>query len=618
MGLVLDERYRIDEHIAHGGMASVYAGHDVRLNRAVAIKVVHPHLAQDAAFAARFIAEAQQAARINHPNVVAVHDQGVDAGRAFIVMELVRGSSVRFLLRHIGRLSAPQALALLAPVCAGLAAAHAAGIVHRDIKPENILIGDDGRVKVTDFGLARAADDVGAGFTGIGALAGTAGYLSPEYVVGVATTARSDVYALGIVAFELLTGRLPFIGENPVQVALAHSQQHVPTPCQFVADIPTSVAEMVLRAAALDPTQRFADAAELGAEIRQLRGTLPAPDPLPRPRTQRDDPGLLGEPTRVEHNPTRVLDSSARKHSARDVRSRVRRPTRLRTRLLGVVLAATLTGVGAYAWPVLSPVAVPDVRGDSAVAATTTLRAAGFAQIRITREYSRDVTEANVISTTPAMGTRVKRSSTITVVVSRGVKRITIPRLVAVSAEQASQQLIALGASVGANLSRFDDTVPVGHVITTTPAPGVTISVDSAVTLIVSKGPAPVPIPNVVRMNAERARTVLTRAQLRVTETTVFSDAVAAGIVISTLPAAGSEVSRGTSVAVTISRGPQKFEIPNLRLVSERSAVQRLKALGMNVRIVYPAGRNFGKVVGQSVKAGTRVPRGTRITLTVV
>ena len=238
VGLTLDGRYRLDAHLAHGGMASVYAGHDLRLDRAVAVKVLHPHLAQDSAFAARFIAEAKQAARINHPNVVAVHDQGMDADRAFIVMELVRGHSVRALLRATGVLTAQQALALLAPVCAGLAAAHAAGVVHRDIKPENILISEDGRVKVTDFGLARAADDAGPGLTGVGALAGTAGYLSPEYVEGRPTDPRSDVYALGIVAYELLTGALPFTGENPVQVALAHSRGRVPAPSAIRPGVP--------------------------------------------------------------------------------------------------------------------------------------------------------------------------------------------------------------------------------------------------------------------------------------------------------------------------------------------------------------------------------------------
>ena len=624
VGLTLDGRYRLDAHLAHGGMASVYAGHDLRLDRAVAVKVLHPHLAQDSAFAARFIAEAKQAARINHPNVVAVHDQGMDADRAFIVMELVRGHSVRALLRATGVLTAQQALALLAPVCAGLAAAHAAGVVHRDIKPENILISEDGRVKVTDFGLARAADDAGPGLTGVGALAGTAGYLSPEYVEGRPTDPRSDVYALGIVAYELLTGALPFTGENPVQVALAHSRGRVPAPSAIRPGVPHEVDALVLRATAPDPGDRHPDAAALQADIRAIRAHLPAPEPLPRPRPALDSVTAAGAAvTRVEPTATRVMPQppSGRGRSARtgtNRRARQAKPRRLRSRLIAALMTAVLAGTGAYAWQTLSPTELPDVRGTRATTATSALRDLGFRSIKVERAFSADVPADAVIGTKPAAGQRLRHSQTVTLLVSRGPQRTSVPSLTGLPVAKARAQLTARGLRTESKAAVFDEQVPAGSVITSIPRPGARVDVGSIVTLVASKGPAPVTLADVRGKDAAAAASLLTGSGLEVRRTTAFSDTVASGRVVSTSPAAGVQVPRGSTVSMVVSRGPQRVTVPNLRMVAERKAVATLRGLGLEVRVVYPAGRNFNKVVGQSVKAGMRVPRGTVITLTVV
>ncbi|MBU6212975.1 MAG: Stk1 family PASTA domain-containing Ser/Thr kinase [Actinomycetales bacterium] len=620
VGLTLDGRYRLDAHLAHGGMASVYSAHDLRLDRAVAVKILHPHLGQDAAFAARFIAEAKQAARINHPNVVAVHDQGMDSGRAFIVMELVRGHSVRALLRSVGRLSAQQALALLAPVSAGLAAAHLAGVVHRDIKPENILISEDGRVKVTDFGLARAADDAGPGLTGVGALAGTAGYISPEYVEGQPTDQRSDVYALGIVLFELLTGKVPYTGDNPVQVALAHSRGRVPMPSSSQSDVPPEVDSLVLRATAPDPADRHPDAGAVHGDIRAIRAHLPAPEPLPRPRPGAEDRTPdPGSATHVHPTATRVMPASTvRPGRAGRQRREPKRPTRLRRRLLGALLTAALAGAGVYAWQTFSPVPVPDVRGATAQSATQTLRAAGFTNVRIARDYSADVRADAVIDTAPAAGERRSRSASITVLVSRGAQRTSVPRLTGLTVPQARSQLTARGLLTQAKPAVFDERVPAGSVISSTPGQGARVDVGSTVTVVVSKGPAPVKVADVRRQDAGAAASLLTASGLKVSRATAFSDTVPAGRVIATKPAAGAQMPRGSTVSLVVSRGPKRVEVPNLRMVAERKAVATLRGLGLKVRVVYPAGRNFNKVVGQSVKAGTKVPRGTLITLTVV
>ena len=620
LGATLDNRYRIDSHIAHGGMATVYAGHDIRLDRAVAVKVLHPHLAQDANFAARFIAEARQAARINHPNVVAVHDQGLDGAHAFIVMELVRGQSARALLGSIGRLSPEQALALLTPVATGLAAAHDAGVLHRDIKPENILISDEGRVKLTDFGLARAADDIGPGLTGVGALAGTAAYLSPEYVEGKPSTARSDIYSLGLVGFELLTGAPPFMGENPVQLALAHSRGQVPAPSTKVAGISADVDSVILRATQRDADQRFANADAFANEIRRVRALLPAPTPLPRPRKE-SSPGVGADHTRVQPRATQLLPPTPqqqRKARKATRESHPPRPRRLRRRIVALLLISALSGGGVWAWQTYAPVTVPSVTGSNQSAATGALTEAGFTNVRIIREFSADVPAGSVIRSIPRSGAQQRRQAIITLVISRGAEQVRVPSLTSMPVTEAAAQIAALGLRLGKEESRFDEQIPKGSLITTNPKPGIKVNVGSDVTFIVSKGPAPVAVPAVRGVEATTARTRIQSAGLLVTLTDSFSDTVAKGRVMSVSPAVGQLVPKGSTVTLTVSKGPALVTVPNLRLKSEKSAIATLTSLGLKVRVRAPAGRNFNKVVGQSVKAGVRIPRGTTITLTVV
>lgn len=619
LGATLDNRYRINSHIAHGGMATVYAGHDIRLDRAVAVKVLHPHLAQDSNFATRFIAEARQAARINHPNVVAVHDQGLDGAHAFIVMELVRGQSARALLRGAGKLTPEQALALLTPVATGLAAAHEAGVLHRDIKPENILISDEGRVKLTDFGLARAADDIGPGFTGVGALAGTAAYLSPEYVEGKPSTARSDIYSLGLVGFELLTGAPPFIGENPVQLALAHSRGQVPAPSSKVSGISADVDSIILHATQRDADQRCANAEAFLSDIRRVRALLPAPTPLPRPRTEPSEVG--GDNTRVQPRPTQLLPATPKRQRQAPKtprESRPPRPRRLRRRIAALLFISALAGGGVWAWQTFAPVTVPGVAGSNQSAATATLTEAGFTQVRVIREFSADVPAGSVIRSIPGSGAQQRRQALITLVISRGAEQVRVPSLASMPVADAAAQISALGLNIGKQESRFDEQVPKGSVITTSPKPGINVNVGSDVTVIVSKGPAPVAVPAVRGVDAATATTRLTAAGFLVTRTESFNDTVTKGRVVSVSPGVGQLLPKGSTVTLTVSKGPALVTVPNLRLKSEKAAIASLKSLGLKVRVRAPAGRNFNKVVGQSVKAGTRIPRGTTVTLTVV
>ena len=274
VGRVLDGRYRVGSRLARGGMATVYEAHDSRLDRVIALKVMHASLADDDEFVSRFIREAHSAARLSHPNVVAVYDQGADQGHVFLAMELVRGRTLRDLIREHGHLSPRQSLEVLEPVLAALGAAHQAGIIHRDVKPENVLISDDGRIKVADFGLARAVTGHTSHTTASGVLMGTVAYLSPEQVERGVADPRSDVYATGILLYEMLTGLKPYDGETAIQVAYRHVHDDVPPPSQLVPSTPAELDALVARATSRDPEKRPADARKMLAEVSTTRRLL--------------------------------------------------------------------------------------------------------------------------------------------------------------------------------------------------------------------------------------------------------------------------------------------------------------------------------------------------------
>ncbi|NDB17866.1 MAG: serine/threonine-protein kinase, partial [Actinobacteria bacterium] len=446
VGDLLEGRYRIDAHIAFGGMATVYRGHDVRLNRPVAIKIVYPHLA--ASFSDDVVVEARQAARISHPNVVTVHDVGVSEGQPFIIMELITGHSARDLLSTAGPLTAAQACALLQPVAAGLAAAHAAGVVHGDLKPENILIGDDGRVKITDFGLARAAHADGRGLTVAGALVGTPAYLSPEYVKGEGRTVAGDVYALGIIAYELVVGTPPFVGAHPLQVVLARTDEQVPAPSESVA-CAEGYDRLVVAATAMDPGARTPSATAFAEDVRQLRRHLPPPAPLPR-IVGKNNP--QNQPTEYELRATSVLPAARdrsrgrpdRAESADSARRRSRRPAKERRprRLRRFLVFALFLGLLAGAVEVYGHRPTPDVAGLSQAAAATAVREAGFFRTTVTRVFA-DLPAGEVVDVVPSG--RQFLWQDIVVRVSRGPRTVTVPDVTGLTVARARRALTAAG-----------------------------------------------------------------------------------------------------------------------------------------------------------------------------
>ena len=619
VGDMLEDRYRIDAHIAFGGMATVYRGHDVRLNRAVAIKIIYPHLA--ARFSEDVVAEARQAARISHPNVVTVHDFGVSNGQPFIVMELITGHSVRDLLSASGRLSAAQACALLQPAAAGLAAAHAAGVVHGDLKPENILISDDGRVKITDFGLARATYADGRGLTVAGALVGTPAYLSPEYVQGKGRTVIGDVYALGIIAYELVVGTPPFLGPHPLQVALARTDTQVPAP-SLAQPCAQGYDQLVLAATEMDPLTRTHSASAFADAVRTLRRDLPPPAPLPRIAGTSD---RQEQPTQVELRPTSVLPTGPKRARRGDgataaTRGSKRRgdkvdgghkPRRLRRFLLVLVALAALIGAG----QIYALRQTPDVAGMTESAAVAAVRDQGFFRIGVTLVYA-DAPEGTALDTAPTG--RHYLWQAIAVNVSRGPRTITVPAVLGLTAAQARRKLSAVGVSDVSTSLSFSEQVPSGQVMSSNPRAGTVVRSGSAVSLTISKGREPIPVPDVVNLRQDTATARLGAVRLAPEIQREFNDTVERGRVIRQSPTAPSTLFRGDQVTIVISRGPRLVTVPSVYKLKAEQAVAQLRALGLRVSVDRPFGSPYGRVVKQSIKAGATVAVGSTVVLTVV
>ncbi len=663
VGRMLDGRYLVEGRIARGGMATVYVGVDRRLERRVALKVMHAHLADDEQFTSRFIREARSAARLSHPNVVQVFDQGEDGAVVYLAMEYLRGRTLRAVLTEHGPLDAGQALAVLEPVVDALAAAHREGIVHRDVKPENVIVTDDGRVKVADFGLARAAT---AGTSTVGVLMGTVAYLAPELVLRGVADARGDVYAVGVLLFELVTGSQPFTGDLPVQVAYRHVHEDVPQPSDVVPDLPAALDGLVLAATARDPDERPSDGGALLDLVRTVRGELPRGDLgfLVAGRDRRSDPqrdragddedlpswvtpARDGRPPagrtevvdlRPVTSPTQMLPGLAEleRLRARDARdapvdldadgrlahlARRRRRRGVLTLAAGLVLALVL---GVAAWFLAGPgaaVAVRQVAGLSTAEATGILRGQSF-QVRTQSRFDASVPRGRVLGTDPPAGRRTPRDSTVTLLVSRGPEFVAVPTVSGVPVATARDRLEDAGLTVGRTQQAFDEEVPAGRVIGSTPRPGARARSGTAVVLRVSQGPAPVEVPDLRGTGRRAATSRLSGLGLsgRVTGQAfdTSQNPVAAGAVLSQQPAPGVRLRKGGTVSLVISKGPPLVTVPDVVSRQLADAQAALQAQGFQVQVQEILGGYFNTVRRQEPAAGTRVPRGAVVTLVVV
>jgi eukaryotic-like serine/threonine-protein kinase len=620
IGQVLDGRYRVLSHLADGGMATVYVALDERLDREVALKVMRADLAKDESFVSKFHREARSAAKLSHPNVVAVYDQGEDDGHVFLAMELVTGLTLRQVMQSEGPLTPRAALDIIDPVLQALGAAHSAGLIHRDVKPENVILREDGTVKVADFGLARAiAANTSAAQTGV--LLGTVAYLSPEQVERGTADARSDVYAAGLLLFEMLTGSKAFIGESAIHVAYQHVHSEVPMPSSRVDTVPVELDQLVARASARDPDNRPRDANELLAEVRRARqGLSPAQLDL-RPWV------ALGG----EVNPTMVIPRTevvpdVMSTPAVEVGSSAPRwhpphlgPGRGRAWIL-TLIALVLLAAAALWFLTAGPGAkasVPRVAGATTLVAQRTLARAHL-DSKVVMAFDETVKAGVVLAGDPPAGSTVRRGSTVTLTVSQGPERHGVPQLVGRPQADAEQQVTSSLLAVGVVSQAFSETVPTGQVMSTSPVAGTPLKRSAPVDLVISKGRQPIQLPNWTGQPADAAVTALSRAKLKVDATKQdWSDTVPKGSVISQSPATGT-LFQGDSVTLVVSKGPQLVTVPDVIGRQEGRATSILQNLGFDVQIERAFGGFFGTVRLQSIDPGTQAPKGSTITLTVV
>ncbi len=618
VGRVVDARYRVERRLARGGMATVYEAMDLRLDRTVALKIMHPGLAEDAAFVSRFVREAKSAARLSDPHVVAVYDQGEDGDLVYLVMEYVAGRTVRDVLREYGRLTAEQALTIIDPVLQALDAAHHAGFVHRDVKPENVLLTDDGRVKVADFGLARAISAATSTAATQGLLIGTVAYLSPEQVQRGIADARSDVYGAGILLYEMVTGSVPFAGETPLAVAYQHVNAAVPMPSSIRPGVPAALDAIVARATARDADDRYPSAAAFLAAVREAKRGMPVPRPF---GVSEDQAATLVVPMATAAGVAggaAVTAPVATGNAASKVTPR-RRRRRGWIGLLAVLLVGALVAGGAWVYGAARTVTMPSVVGLTPTAAAAKLTPLGLALDSGTTDYSETVAPGKIIRTDPGPGKPAAQDSTVSAVISKGPERHAVPVVAGMTVADATTALTDASLTVGASTQAYDEKIPVGDVVTTNPAPAAELKRGQPVALVLSKGPAPVKLPSYVGQPADKATSALEKSGMKVTSTSAYSKTVAEGSVVSMTPTAGKTVPKGTTVALVVSKGPPLVTVPSVVDKYEPEAKRILIAAGFKVNAIYPLiATPIDRVLSQSARAGTQLPWGSTITISVV
>ncbi len=599
-------------HLADGGMGSVYVALDERLDRHVALKIMRPDLARDDAFVERFRREARSAARLSHSNIVAVTDQGQDEHYVFIAMELVEGTTLRELIHASAPLSARRTLQITDGILSALAVAHRAGIVHRDVKPENVLLRDDGTVKVVDFGLARAVT-ANTASADASVIFGTAAYLSPEQVDSGRASERSDVYTVGLLVFEMLSGVKAFPGDSPIHVAYQHVHGQVPRASDAVPTVPLVLDEFIAQATDTDPAQRPADAAEMLEHLDAVRDSLQPEelDAVPE-REDRDEDIDVAHTCKLGNDDTHALghyDGSPAPPYAR---------RRALVAVVGaLVLALIATGVWAFAAGPLANEQIPDVAGKQQGVAISALQGAHL-DTAVREVYSETVPEGSVIGTQPAAGQKVRRSASVVLQISRGPERHTVPTITGDTQPQAEAALKAARLTVGPVTSAYSETVPPGRIISSDPGVNDPLKPGSPVALAVSRGRQPITVPSVIGKASKDATDTLNGLGFTVQQDTEqFSDTVVLGEVISQTPASGTGF-RGDSITLVVSKGPQLIAVPDVTGKTSGQAKAQLEALGLKVKVERFFGGLFNDVRATNPTPGTKVRKGSTVTLSVV
>ena len=627
-GELIDNRYLLQRQIASGGMATIYAGLDTRLDRPVAVKIMHAHLANDEAFVSRFIKEAKATAALSHPNIVSIQDQGWNEGgppAVFLVMELVEGSTLRDYLNEKGSLTVEQTFQLITPVLSALSAAHRIGIIHRDIKPENILISKDGRIKVADFGLARNIT-MGQTMTAESSVVlGSVSYLSPEQVQRGVADARSDIYAVGIVLFEMLTGSKPYSGETPIQIAYRHVNDRIPNIQTIKSEIPTSIAELVYEATAPNPDQRPKNAEELLNKLREIQAKI---DPKRRQMSlELDLPPIVNKKNKrgkvsvtsalggikektSQLIATKPINISRPEDSIRTKKRKISRRVR-RNRIIALFLLIVLI-FGSYQILNAGKISVPSLVGMSQGEAKNDLKNLGL-NIQVVEEvFSEDVAKGKIIATKPGGGGKISPAGTVGLIVSKGQERIIVPTLNGLTPDVASGKISDLGLSVGQINESFDMKVASGFVIGTDPKDGSEVRRKSLVNLIVSIGIEQLALPSYVGKGGEQALSELNDLGFDVNVKYSFSDSIFNGQVITQRPERSDLISKGSKIELEISKGSEFVFVPNVLGKNKNDASVDLENLGLKV-----SAKGSGKVNNISPSIGSKVKQGTVITITL-
>jgi beta-lactam-binding protein with PASTA domain/tRNA A-37 threonylcarbamoyl transferase component Bud32 len=629
---LFDGRYRIVRKLGSGGMANVYLAEDEDLGRRVAIKILNERYANDDLFIERFRREAKSAAALSHPNIVSVYDRGEAEGTYYIAMEVIEGRSLKELIMTRGPLPIGQALAYTHEILEALRFAHRHGIIHRDIKPHNTLIGE--RLKVTDFGIARAG---ASQMTEAGSIMGTAQYLSPEQARGAPVTASSDLYSVGIVLYEMLTGKVPFTGDSAIEIAMKHLNDAPKPPSKIRPEIPEELDQVVLRALAKNPEDRYQTAEEFSEDLHRVEAGLPL-----APETADAATALLtGAAIGLEGDGSTEVLSRTAVTRPQDVPPQAPRrppppygpgyydepPRKPRRWLPWLVVALLLAAAGFAGWYAFSwiqdqlaanePVAVPNVVGLKEEAATNLMRQAGFEPV-VERAANPDVEKGRVMDQNPNAGTRIQKGDRVTLLVSTGPPKTSVPDVVGMNYGDAVQTLN--DANLKAKKHDVFSQKPAGQVVDQDPQAGQQVVQGTEVVLDVSKGAKQVPVPNVVGMSQDEATSTLQQAGFQVSSTDAPSDSTPQGVVSDQSPDGGTQADKGSTVTITVSSGPSTTTVPDEVGQEKQVAMDDLKANGFKVKVVSVAVSDPGQeniVQDQDPSGGSQAEPGSTVTIFV-
>jgi serine/threonine-protein kinase len=630
-GNLIDGRYQLLRQMDAGGMATIYEAIDTRLDRRVAVKIMHAHLAQDEQFVERFIREAKAAAALSHPNIVAVQDQGWNQSgipAVFIVMELVDGHTLREYLNERGKIAFADGIKFLLPVLSALGAAHRLGIVHRDVKPENILVSKEGRIKITDFGLAKGAM-IGSTMTAESSvILGSVSYLSPEQVSRGIADSRSDVYSAAITAFEIFTGTKPFEGEEPIQIAFMHVNSRVPRISSLIPEVPKALDDLIFAATSVDPDERPRDCQIFHSQLLAISQALNPAAPqmsleldipiAPMRSKKKKSRGKFAQMTERISLTLPVAAAPGTKETTVQVRERRKVSKRVRRNRWIAAGLAVLLGITTW-WVLIGPgasVKFPSVVGATTEQANSTLTALGLKTLVVEERFDEDIAKGKVISTDPFAGDSIALGGTVNLVVSKGAERYTIPSLVNLTPEAAVNLLAKSPLKVGDITEVFSTKVPKGFVISSNPAQGTRVKRETIVDMVVSKGVETFSLTSFIGTNGEQALNELTAAGFNVTTTYAFDEKAMPGEVISQQPAAGAALPKGAAVEIFVSKGSAFVYIPNVMRYTQERAVALLEDLGLKV-VVKKVTKTAKLVIGIDPKVNAKVKRGSTVTLTV-